>query len=76
MATEVLIRVSAFLGVLSVMAFWEVLIPRRRLTTSKVRRWVANLSVVMVDTPSSFGCCLPLGRSARQSWLLSGTGAS
>lgn len=49
MTIEVLIRVSAFLGVLSVMAFWEVLVPRRRLTMSKVRRWVANLSVVVID---------------------------
>lgn len=49
MTTEVLIRVSAFLGVLSLMASWEVLVPRRRLTMSKVRRWVANLSVVVID---------------------------
>lgn len=49
MATEVLIRVSAFLGVLSLMASWEVLFPRRSLTMSKVRRWVANLSVVVID---------------------------
>ncbi|WP_447976646.1 sterol desaturase family protein [Candidatus Nitrospira bockiana] len=49
MPTEVLIRVSAFLGVLSLMASWEVLIPRRRLTTYKGRRWVANLSVVTLD---------------------------
>jgi len=49
MATEVLIRVSAFLGVLSLMASWEFLFPRRSLTMSKVRRWVANLSVVVID---------------------------
>ena len=49
MATEVLIRVSAFLGVLSVMASWEALFPRRSLTMSKVRRWVVNLSVVVID---------------------------
>ncbi len=49
MTAEVLIRVSAFLGVLSVMVSWEVLIPRRRLTTSKVRRWLANLCVVVID---------------------------
>ncbi len=39
MTTEVLIRVSAFLGVLSLMASWEVLDLRRRLTMSKMRRW-------------------------------------
>jgi sterol desaturase/sphingolipid hydroxylase (fatty acid hydroxylase superfamily) len=49
MTTEVLIRVSAFLGVLSLMALWEVLDPRRRLTMSKARRWVANLSVVVIN---------------------------
>lgn len=49
MTTEVLIRVSAFLGMLSLMASWEVLVPRRRLTISKMRRWVANLSVVVID---------------------------
>jgi sterol desaturase/sphingolipid hydroxylase (fatty acid hydroxylase superfamily) len=47
--TEVLIRLSAFVAVLGLMASWEVLAPRRRLTTSKVRRWVANLSVVALD---------------------------
>lgn len=49
MATEALIRVSAFLAVLVLMASWEVLAPRRRLTTPKVRRWVTNLSVVALD---------------------------
>lgn len=49
MTTEVLIRVSAFLGVLGVMASWEVLVPRRRLTMSKARRWIANLSVVVIN---------------------------
>ncbi len=48
MTTEVLIRVSAFLGMLSLMTSWEVLVPRRCLTISKVRRWVANLSVVVI----------------------------
>jgi hypothetical protein len=49
MATEALIRVSAFLAVLVLMASWEVLAPPRRLTTPKVRRWVTNLSVVALD---------------------------
>src|ERR1041385_6537893 len=49
MTAQVVIRVSAFLGVLGVMASLELLIPRRRLTTSKVRRWIANLSVVVLD---------------------------
>lgn len=49
MATEVLIRVSAFLAVLSLMASWEVFAPRRRLTTSKAKRWATNLSVLAVN---------------------------
>src|ERR1041385_2294231 len=49
MTAQVVIRVSAFLVVLGVMAALELLIPRRRLTPSKVRRWIANLSVVVLD---------------------------
>jgi sterol desaturase/sphingolipid hydroxylase (fatty acid hydroxylase superfamily) len=50
MKTEVLIRLSAFLGMLGLMASWEALAPRRRLTMSKARRWAVNLSVVVLDT--------------------------
>jgi sterol desaturase/sphingolipid hydroxylase (fatty acid hydroxylase superfamily) len=50
MNVETVIRLSAFLGVLGLMAGWEVLRPRRRLTTSKPRRWVANLSVVVLNS--------------------------
>jgi sterol desaturase/sphingolipid hydroxylase (fatty acid hydroxylase superfamily) len=49
MALEVLIRLSGFITVLGLMASWEMLAPRRPLTTSKVRRWIANLSVVVID---------------------------
>lgn len=50
MQTEALIRLAAFLGVLGLMALWEVLAPRRRLATSKLSRWVANLSVAALNT--------------------------
>lgn len=50
MKADVLIRLSAFAGVLGLMASWEILAPRRRLNTSKVRRWIANLSVVVLDS--------------------------
>jgi len=46
MSVDTVIRFSAFLGVLIVMAGWEVAAPRRRLTVSKSPRWVANLSAV------------------------------
>jgi sterol desaturase/sphingolipid hydroxylase (fatty acid hydroxylase superfamily) len=50
MNAEMMIRLSAFLGVLAAMACWEVAAPRRGLTTPKVPRWVANLSVVVLNT--------------------------
>jgi sterol desaturase/sphingolipid hydroxylase (fatty acid hydroxylase superfamily) len=50
MNVETVVRLSAFLGVLGLMAGWEIFRPRRRLTTSKPRRWAANLSVVALNT--------------------------
>jgi sterol desaturase/sphingolipid hydroxylase (fatty acid hydroxylase superfamily) len=49
MTAEGLIRVSALVAVLAVMASCEAMVPRRHLTTFKVRRWVANLAVVALD---------------------------
>ncbi|MEK9141710.1 MAG: sterol desaturase family protein [Nitrospirota bacterium] len=49
MMGELFIRLSGFIVVLGLMASWELLAPRRRLTTSKVNRWVANLSVVIMN---------------------------
>ena len=50
MTSDVVIRLSAFLGVLGLMASWEVFAPRRRLSTAKLRRWAANLWVVALDS--------------------------
>ncbi|OGW70824.1 MAG: hypothetical protein A3A88_08555 [Nitrospirae bacterium RIFCSPLOWO2_01_FULL_62_17] len=50
MNVDAVIRLSAFFGVLVVMAMWEVAAPRRRLTVAKSPRWVANLSVVALNT--------------------------
>lgn len=50
MNAETLFRLSAFLGVLAVMASWENVAPRRRLTLARLNRWVVNLSVVLLDT--------------------------
>jgi sterol desaturase/sphingolipid hydroxylase (fatty acid hydroxylase superfamily) len=47
MPLEVLVRLSAFSAVLGLTASWEMIAPRRRLTTSKLSRWVANQSVVI-----------------------------
>jgi len=50
MPEEQIIRLAFFLGVLAVVAAWEVIAPRRALTDSKGRRWFANLSLVVIDT--------------------------
>lgn len=50
MAHEQTIRLAFFFGVLAVVAVWEVIAPRRMLTDSKGRRWLANLSLVVIDT--------------------------
>jgi sterol desaturase/sphingolipid hydroxylase (fatty acid hydroxylase superfamily) len=50
MTAETLTRVGGFVTVLGLMAFWEALVPRRRLRTSKISRWVANISMVVLDT--------------------------
>ncbi|MBI5894942.1 MAG: sterol desaturase family protein [Desulfobacterales bacterium] len=49
MKTEMLIRVGAFLCVFAVLATAEILAPRRRLSTSKARRWFANLTIVALN---------------------------
>jgi sterol desaturase/sphingolipid hydroxylase (fatty acid hydroxylase superfamily) len=50
MAGEQTIRLVAFLGVLAVIATWERIAPRRKLTDNKGRRWFANLALVAIDT--------------------------
>jgi len=50
MAGEQTIRLVFFLGILVVVAVWEVITPRRTLSDSKRRRWFVNLSMVVIDT--------------------------
>jgi sterol desaturase/sphingolipid hydroxylase (fatty acid hydroxylase superfamily) len=50
LAAEPMIRLAAFLGVLAVMALWEVAAPRRRREIPRVIRWTNNLALVVVDT--------------------------
>ena len=47
---EPLIRFCFFFGILVLMAMWELLAPRRPLTTSKASRWISNLGIVAIDT--------------------------
>lgn len=46
---EKTIRSSFFVGILVLMAIWEILAPRRALTVSKVVRWLNNLGLVFVN---------------------------
>ncbi len=50
LANEPIIRLSVFLGILVVMAAWEVAAPRRRREIPRVLRWTNNLGVVVADT--------------------------
>ncbi len=47
---EMAIRLGFFIGVLTLMALWEILAPRRALTTSKSWRWVSNLGIVFLNS--------------------------
>lgn len=47
--TEMTIRLGCFVGVLFVMASWEIAAPRRRLTVHKPLRWMNNLALVAVN---------------------------
>ncbi|MEW5735892.1 MAG: sterol desaturase family protein [Thermodesulfobacteriota bacterium] len=53
METETIIRLGTFLGVFAVLATAEVVAPRRRLTTSRGRRWFANLALVALNPLSA-----------------------
>ncbi len=50
MQTEQTIRLSVFVGVLLLVALWEIIAPRRPLRDNKSRRWFINLSLVVIDT--------------------------
>ena len=47
---EVVIRLSFFFGVFAVMAFWELLAPRRQLLVPKLMRWSNNLALVVLNS--------------------------
>ncbi|MBX9812182.1 MAG: sterol desaturase family protein [Burkholderiales bacterium] len=46
---EASIRIWAFLSVFAILAAWEMVAPRRALLTSKARRWLANLGILIVN---------------------------
>lgn len=47
---EALIRFTFFSVILILMAVWEIMTPRRRLSTSKKARWSVNLGMTVIDT--------------------------
>ena len=44
------VRLGSFAVTFLVMALWELALPRRSLETSKTRRWLRNLGIVLLDT--------------------------
>lgn len=50
LSNEPTIRLAFFLGILTAMAFWEVVAPRRRIEIPRLIRWTNNLGVVVIDT--------------------------
>jgi sterol desaturase/sphingolipid hydroxylase (fatty acid hydroxylase superfamily) len=64
---EPIIRLGCFAGVLLLMALWEVLAPRRRLTVSKPLRWSSNLGLVALDS-LAVRFLIPLG-ALGAAWL-------
>lgn len=50
MKYESLVRLGFFFGVMILMAGWEALAPRRRLSVGKPLRWFSNLGLVTLNT--------------------------
>jgi len=44
------VRMGFFLGIFAIMAIWEILSPRRRLSQSKLIRWSSNLGIVVLNS--------------------------
>jgi sterol desaturase/sphingolipid hydroxylase (fatty acid hydroxylase superfamily) len=49
MPNEIVIRIGFFFGVFVFIAIWELLAPRRQLTTSKMSRWASNLAITFLN---------------------------
>ena len=47
---EATIRLGVFFGVFVIMAAWEILAPRRKLTQPKLTRWLNNIGLVVLNT--------------------------
>ena len=49
MEYEIVIRLISFVLIFILVAFWEIRMPRRALTTSKKWRWFNNLSIIAIN---------------------------
>ena len=49
-AYEPVIRLGSFAAIFVTMAIWELLVPRRRQAIGRIRRWPANLGIVVLNT--------------------------
>ena len=49
MTNEVVIRVVFFFGIFASVAIWELVAPRRALTTSKTVRWFSNIIIILLN---------------------------
>ena len=49
MKDEVAIRLGFFIAIFATMIIWELLAPRRTLTTSNSVRWFANLAIISLN---------------------------
>ncbi len=47
---ELYIRLGFFFGILLVMALWELVLPRRVSTVSKLLRWINNIGIVFLNS--------------------------
>jgi sterol desaturase/sphingolipid hydroxylase (fatty acid hydroxylase superfamily) len=50
MDQQLIVRISAFFGILLLMALWEAFAPRRVPRTSKTARWFNNLSLTLLNS--------------------------
>ncbi len=50
LTNEAAIRVASFFGIFIVVALWELVGPRRKLSVSKGLRWINNLGIVFFNT--------------------------
>jgi sterol desaturase/sphingolipid hydroxylase (fatty acid hydroxylase superfamily) len=49
MPNETVTRLTFFFGIFALMAAWELVSPRRTLTTSKTVRWLSNLGITLLN---------------------------